>query len=236
MAEDDQPIPQPSLRAVPQVIQQTANLIVGFYEEGYDDQRDFKEQEPGCWAGAVIPTWLRWKSGVTAWWVRQNGLSFGHVELMFSDESVASSTEKTGIHFDHDRLLSNSRYTHFLKVQVSTVDQAMMQQFVRERVGRPFNSSGRTWNNISFLRDCMGPVDTGDRSYYCSELVTTLLKMGGKCGPLDPKCTDPTTLYTYLLRSGEGKLGYNEKLTRAKHPNGNEDREPGARLRALWAT
>jgi uncharacterized protein YycO len=196
-----------------------ALLTLAFYQEDPDNERldRLKEHSFGCMMGP-LRTWNRVKSQVTAWWVREEGCQFGHVELMFSDGSAASSTEKTGVHYDTDRVLSNDGYTNFLTVTVTMSQQTRMQQFIAQRVGRPFNSAGRLWNNVGCLRDCFGMVDTEDRSYYCSELITTVLQLAGLCKDLDPRCTNPTQLYLYLKKSGEGRLGYNAKETRLSQP------------------
>lgn len=163
-----------------------------------------------------MTTWMsRKKSELTAWWVSAGGASFGHVEIVFPDSGlVCSTTEKGGLHITEGRLLSNPNYTSFLDVKVPTRAAQRMEQYARSNVGLPFNVVGRFWNSVPLLTACLGPIDTRGQAYYCSELITTLLQMGGKCKGLDAKCTNPTQLYWYLKRTGEGIPSYNEAATR----------------------
>lgn len=189
-------------------------LTVAFYQhdDGDVDTRR-KDHPPGedGWLTSAKRALERLQSRITGWWVRRGSYQFVHVELMFSNGTVVSSTEATGVHYDADRVLSHDNYTGFLSVRVSEAHQALMQEFVMKVVGRPFNRHGRTWNSIGPLRQCFGVIDTEGQSYYCSELITTLLKIAGLCEPLDPRCTDPTQLFLYLLESGEGVPSYNKK-------------------------
>lgn len=205
----------------PSVIAPSGNNVrvaLGFYHEDPDNIRDelIKDRHRNC--PSLWLAWTRFKSQVTAWWIREEGRQFSHVELMFSDEkSVVSATEETGVHYDVDRMLSNDRYTHFLHVYVSPVQEALMRKFAQEHCNKPFNSNGRFWNSVPLLRSFL-IVDTEGRSFYCSELITQLLKIANLCAELDPRCTNPTQLYLYLLRTKQGKLGYNEKESCNQRP------------------
>ena len=209
---------------------ENALLILAFYTKDYDAEcARGRLKSRRC--AALAHWWDRIKQELTAYWVRIGEYAFTHVELMFSDESVVSATELGGVHYDQDRKLSNDGYTDFLAVEVSYTSQVLMQNFVAQRVGVPFNSAGRAWNSVACLRECFGTVDTEDRSYYCSELITTLLKMDNLCNPLDPRCTNPTQLYVYLQRSGEGRPYYNAKETRLSVPD--LQRQPGERFKRI---
>ena len=204
----------------------TEHLVLAFYEEDPDNERhDVKDHTRRC--SALRAWYYRARSRATAWWVRIGEHQYGHVELIFPDDAVTSTTEETGLHYDYHKLLSHTNYSTFITVEVPREAVYRMQEFAKERVGRPFNSSGRLWNNVWLLRTCFGVVDTEDRSYYCSEFITTLLQMGGLCTNMDARCVNPTQLYCYLMNTGIGRPYYNDKETRfvaggaTETPNGN---------------
>lgn len=192
-----------------------AQIVLGFYRENPDDDRlEVKDRRcGGLW------TWLaRSKSRVIAWWIRVGAHQYSHVELMFPDDSVVSTTERTGLHFNYDRVLTNSNYEKFLSIQVTTAGVIRMKEWLAGKEGLPFNWEGKIWNNVSALRT-LAVVDTGEDSYFCSELIVTLLQIGGACVDIDARCTNPTQLYVWLLRSGEGRPHYNVKKTGLKRAN-----------------
>ena len=194
------------------------HVVLAFYQEDPDNEtHELKDHAYQCqW----FWTWFyRTRSRVTAWWVRIGEHQYGHVELMFPDGAVTSTTEKTGLHYDYDKLLSHTNYSTFISVEVTQDAVYRMQQFASERVGRPFNSNGRLWNNVRCLRNCFGVVDTEDRSYYCSEFILTMLQMADIGTALDARCINPTQLYCYLVNTGVALPYYNAKHTQVTKGN-----------------
>lgn len=193
----------------------TQLIKLGFFEE---DPERFAEDAIAINA-ASNPTWRtrvdtwfsRKKSELTRWWVRHGNYQFGHVEMVLPTGLVCSTTERSGLHVTEGRLLSNKNYTAFLDVEVTREQAQRIEHWMVEHKGTPFNTIGRFWNAVPLLTGCLGPIDAKGREYYCSELIATVLKeLAGKCRGLDPRCTNPTQLYLYLVRTGEGRASFNE--------------------------
>jgi len=192
----------------------TGRISICFYQDDPDNGRHEFSGTCGWMWGALDRWWTR----LTLWWITERGVNYGHVEMMFSDGTVVSATRKGGVHVETDKVLSNDGYQRFLQVRVSKAAEELMLEKAKSHKGKPFNSFGQTWNHIKPLRG-VALIDKKEEAFYCSELVTYLLKIGGEhdksglCATLDHRTTNPTQLFLYLFDSNRGKLSYNKKET-----------------------
>jgi len=195
----------------------TGRVKLAFFQDDPENERHKYGGRCGCLWG-----WLdRLMTRLTLYWIAEDGYDYGHVEMMFSDGTVVSATEKGGVHVLTNKLLSNDGYTRILSVKLSSGAEELMLEKAKEFKGAPFNKLGRLWNNVAFLTT-LTVIDAEEKRFYCSELVTYLLQMGAgrdgssMCGTLDHRTTNPTQLFLYLKNTGYGRIDFNEKEARAR--------------------
>lgn len=194
----------------------TGKIRLAFYQD--DPQSDRHTHKGSC--SGLISWFNRLMVSLTLCWITEEGVNYGHVEMMFSDGTVVSATERDGVHVLKDKLLSNENYDIILSVKISPQAEALALKKAHTLKGAPFNKLGRVWNNVGALKSIM-VVDQDEKGFYCSELVTFLLQVGAAhdgidlCAALDHRATTPTQLFLYLNKSKYAKLDYNEKEARS---------------------
>lgn len=196
----------------------TGRIRLAFYQDDPTNERHENDGICGCLLG-----WCdRLSVKLTLCWIREEGFDYGHVEMMFSNGVVVSATEKGGgVHVLSNKILSNEGYTRIISVKVSPGTEEVMLEEARKLKNASFNKLGKVWNNIKALETII-TIDSGQESFYCSELITYLLKLGAKqeqsdmCKELDHRSTNPTQLYLNLTKNNYGKLDWNEKEALAR--------------------
>jgi hypothetical protein len=117
-----------------------------------------------------------------------------HVELRFrTGESLSVFQDETV--FLKKRGYSNAQY-RAIAISVEPAAEQRMLNFAREQVGKGFNAWGLRRSPLPWplFRSCDGSVDDG--LWFCSELVTAALQVGGLLSDLVPERSSPNMLYS----------------------------------------
>lgn len=138
---------------------------------------------------------------------------FGHVELRFSDGHVTSITRDPGVvHYDCDRILSNSNYSSFFEIDLTEQEESLMQQLAKWHHDQetPF---GHVRMYFNFLCKCC-PV-RGPKRLFCSQYIVMLLQNANMLMDLDPDTTSPDALYGALKDFDRAYFAGNNRRSRA---------------------
>lgn len=210
-----------------------------FYKSENDKFRQEKDKAAKTSCCFCLPTPSYIGSGVKKWYLKRYWegrlISYGHVELMFSDGTVTSMTGKGGLHYDKQKMLSNTGYSATLDIMVTPEEEAAMQYFA-ERLHKSgqvqFNQLGQIWNFWPVLS--WFPVRTKNEDYFfCSEFITAILQRGDVMLGITPGSIDPNSLYYYLRYSGVGIPSHNTKLLRKMQREGKVPSTPNALARKI---
>ena len=127
---------------------------------------------------------------------------FAHVEIAIGSDSNQSNqiTNVCRIFNDHigveltQRTGRNPSFV-YLQVGCSKAQEQRMLRFARDQIGRPFSSSAM----IRSVTSC--PRRTTGNSYFCAELVGSILKEGSLLSPdSNPGSATPESLYRLYSR------------------------------------
>lgn len=127
---------------------------------------------------------------------------FAHVEIAIGNDSSTNNqiTNVCRIFNDHigaeltQRTGRNPSFV-YLQVGCSKSQETRMLQFARQQVGRPFSTAAM----VRSVTSC--PRRTTGNSYFCAELVASVLKEGGLLSPdSNPGSATPESLYRLYSR------------------------------------
>ena len=122
--------------------------------------------------------------------------AYDHVEVKFSDGYTTSISENHGrVHYVQR---SNVHYDRWFELIVDVGIEEEMQLYAHccwnEKI--QFNRIGDMWNSIPLLN--VYPILNDGKTFFCTEYVCTILKIGCYCPELLPASTNPTTLWNSL--------------------------------------
>ena len=109
-----------------------------------------------------------------------NGQQMKHVARVFNDSVGVELVERTG----------RNPQNLFIQLGCSKAAEHKMLHYVRTRcVGKPFS-------NYAMVRSLVWPRETDDTSFFCAELVASILKVGGLLdGNCNPGAATPEMLH-----------------------------------------
>lgn len=135
---------------------------------------------------------------------------YEHVELRFSDGSVTSITRDPGrVHYEHGRQLSNPLYSCFFQMVVDEETEKYMQKMASHYANcetKRFSYLAMIWNFAPVTR--WYPLD----GLFCSQYITTLLKVAHVAEELDPRTTSPDHLFDSLRKHPRCIASFNKSL------------------------
>ena len=163
----------------------------------------------------IVNLYICFMTWIVTWWTQIGTYDYTHVEICFSNGDVASATSANGTYLYADKYHRNEGYSKFEVLRISPHAEKHLHAFAASVNGAPFNSSGYYWNSFRCLTWCY-VVNKQNKSFYCSEFITTLLLLADKLDgstnvtELNPHTTTPNQLYVHL--SSKTRPGYNERL------------------------
>ena len=148
---------------------------------------------------------------ITGWWMhagRKPSLSFGHVELRFSDNKAISITRGQGLHYEQ-RALSKCNYSTFFKIAVSAYEESKMQRYAQEIYEQKpsFNLWGMLWNFAPLTSYC---TIHRSNAYFCTELIVKIIQEGGLFLGVDPSKISPNSLYDMCIKEPRAVISLNK--------------------------
>ena len=169
------------------------------------DNGDFRQEEWGRDYRILPMNWLTCKL---------SGSDLYHCQMFFWHQG-----EQTFVTFSVDSHQAQVHYTTqkefkygwtFLRLEVTQEQERSMYEFLHAQLGKPFNMLGAT---LLFFR----PINTGHHTWFCSQLDTAALQVGGLVPHLRPEAVSPASLMRALLGCGEVPVLQSEHPVRTKH-------------------
>ena len=158
-------------------------------------------------------------NSLAACWTSDGTNYFSHCEIRFSNNKACSVTSKrvinwkTGekiggyVHYKPRSFASN--YNMFIEFSVSQKQESLMIKRAKEyeKMRIPFNEAGMKLNFVAPFK--WWPINRERRSFFCSELIVTLLQDIGMLKNLKPHATSPNNLFNELKQLQKSCEGFN---------------------------
>lgn len=136
-----------------------------------------------------------------------------HVELKDMNERSASIIRTSSV-FYMERTHSKKEYFQ-QRVNVTKDQYERIFKFIEEHANKktPFNNYGFFTNFLPLLNTLRGgPYDAQDTAFFCSELLTRALIVGGVLSDdIDPCVTTPDDLYTHITKDNTTVIEANKR-------------------------